>query len=108
MVYAEPTKNTLSPKIYDLRTPLKKSKGKDNTEVVLSIHSSSDFGKKAKRSYKSDKAISTSSIDDSSMVHKKDAKQSSGLSLVDIILLEEKSRAKCSKVGESYCYKTFP
>ena len=28
-------------------------------------------------------------------------------SLVDLILLEESSRTKCSKVGESYCYKTL-
>ena len=45
LVYMEPVKNTHSPKIYDLRTPLKKSKGMDNTEILLSSDSSSDFGK---------------------------------------------------------------
>ena len=48
--YTEPVKNTCSPKIYDLRTPLKKSDGKDNTEILLSSDSSSDFGKKVKGS----------------------------------------------------------
>ena len=62
LVHTEPVKNTHSPKIYDLQTPLKKSKGKDDTEVVLSSDSSSDFDEKAKESFKSDKAISTSSL----------------------------------------------
>ena len=100
LVYTEPVKSIHSPKIYNLQTPLKKSKRKDNTEVILSSDLSSDFGKKEKRSYKSDKAISTSSIDNSTMVHKQTATHSSGLSLVDVILLEEeKSRNKCSKLG---------
>ena len=75
--------NTCSPKIYDLRTPLKKSSGKDNTAILLSSDSSSDFDKKVKESFKLDKAFSTSRIDTSTKV-----------------LL-------CSKVGESYCYKTL-
>ena len=49
LVYTEPVKSIHSPKIYDLRTPLKKSKGKDNAEVILSSDSSSDFGKKVKK-----------------------------------------------------------
>ena len=86
---------------------MKKSKGKDDTEVVLSSDSSSDFGEKAKESFKSDKAISTSSLDTSSMVQRQVATHGRELSLVDVILLEENSRTKCSKVGESHCYKTF-
>ena len=45
----DPVVNTCSPKIYDLRTPLKKSSGKDNTAILLSSDSSSDFGKKGER-----------------------------------------------------------
>ena len=86
---------------------MKKSKGKDDTEVVLSSDLSSDFGEKAKESFKSDKAISTSSLDTSSMVQREVAMHGRELSLVDVILLEETSRTKCSKVGESHCYKTF-
>ena len=104
LVYTEPVKSIHSPKIYELRTPLKTSKGKDNTEVILSSDSSSDFGKKAKRSYKLDKAISTSSINTSVMVQNQVAAQGSGLSLVDVIFLEETLCTKCSKVGESHCY----
>ena len=39
LVHTEPVKNTCSPKIYDLRTPLKKSSGKDNTAILLSSDS---------------------------------------------------------------------
>ena len=35
------------------------------------------------------------------------SKNVQGLPLVDLILMEESSRTKCSKVGESYCYKTL-
>ena len=48
LVYTEPVKSTYFPKIYDLRAPLKKSKGMDNTETVLLSDLSSDFGKKQK------------------------------------------------------------
>ena len=48
MVDTEPIKNNISPKIYDQRTPLKKSKGMYNTEIVLSSDSSSDFDSKQK------------------------------------------------------------
>ena len=86
---------------------MKKSKGIDNTEVLLSSDSSSDFGKKAKGSFKSDKAISTSSFDASTKVQRQVSTHGQGLSLVDVILLEDSSRTKCPKVGESYCYKTL-
>ena len=79
----------------------------DNTEALLSSDSSSDFRKKAKGSFKSDKAIFISSFDTSSMVHRQVDTHGRGLSLVDVILLEETARTKCSKVGESHCYKTF-
>ena len=48
LVHTEPVKNTHSPKIYDLRTPLKKSKGIDDTEVVLSSDSHQILAKKQK------------------------------------------------------------
>ena len=86
LVYTEQVKNTHSPKIYDLRTPLKKSKGMDNPEALLSSDSSSDFGKKAKGSFKSDRAISTSrTFDTSAMVHRQVDTHGRGLSLVDVI-----------------------
>ena len=33
--FKEPSKSQFSPKIYDLRTPLKKSVGRENTEIVV-------------------------------------------------------------------------
>ena len=42
----EPTKSQISPRIYDLCTPLKKSKGKDKTEIILLTDSSPDLSKK--------------------------------------------------------------
>ena len=48
-VDTEPIKSHISPKIYDLRTPLKKSKGTDNTEIVLSSDSSPDFSKETRK-----------------------------------------------------------
>ena len=73
LVYTEPVKNTCSPKIYDLRTPLKKTIGKDNTSVLLS-YDSSEFGRKVKRSTKLDKAFTTSSIDASTNVQRQVSK----------------------------------
>ena len=70
----DPVKNTCSPKIYDLRTPLKKSSGKDNNAILLASDSSSDFDKKVKESFKSDKAFSTSSIDASNKVQRQVSK----------------------------------
>ena len=46
MVDTEPIKNNISPKTYDQRTPLKKSKGMYNSEIVLSSDSSSDLSNK--------------------------------------------------------------
>ena len=57
----EPTKSHISPKIYDLRTPLKKSKGKDNTEIVLLIDSSPGLSKKTEGKINLDKPTATSS-----------------------------------------------
>ena len=42
-VDTEPTKSHISPKIYDLRTPLKKSKGINETEIFLLTDSSPDL-----------------------------------------------------------------
>ena len=81
-------------KIYILRTPLKKSSGKDNNAILLSSGSSSDFGKKVTVSFKSDKAFSTSSIDTSTKVQRHVSKHGRGLSLVGFILLEESSSTK--------------
>ena len=72
---------------------MKKSKGMDNTEIILSSDSSPNLGKKTEVNLNSDKAITTSS--------------SHASSLVDVILDEEKIRAKCSKIGELHCYKTL-
>ena len=102
----DPVVNTCSPKIYNLQTPLKKSIGRDNNAILLSSDSSLDFGKKVKESLKSDKAFTTSSIDASTNVQRQVSKHGRELSLVDLIVLEESSRTKCSKAGESYCYKT--
>ena len=79
----------------------------DSTEVVLASDSSLDSGKKAKGFFKSDKAISISCLDTSATVQRQVSRHGQELSLVDVILLEENSRAKCTKVGESHCYKTF-
>ena len=78
----------------------------DKTEIVLSSDSSPDFGKKAKGSFKSDKALPTSSSVSSINAQKQIATHGQKLSLVDIILLKENSHTKCSKIGESHCYKT--
>ena len=91
LVDIEPTKSHISPKIYDLRTPLKKSRGKDNTKIVLSSDSSPDLSKITEEKRKLSKAMATSS--------------SHAPSLMEAILDEEKTRAKCSKVGELHCYK---
>ena len=68
LVNEEPTKDMPSPKIYDLRTPLKKSKSTDNTEIVLSSDSSTECNKKAKGFHKSDKVSVTSNWDTTSKV----------------------------------------
>ena len=64
MVDTEPIKNNISPKIYDQRTPLKKSKGMYNTEIVLS----SDFSNKTEGISKSNRTITTSSFHTSFMI----------------------------------------
>ena len=90
-VDVEPTKSHIPPKVNDLRTPVKKSKGTDNTEIVLSSDSSPDLSKETEGKTKTDKPIATSS--------------SHATSLVEVILDEEKTRAKCSISGELHCYK---
>ena len=107
MVDTEPIKNNISPKIYDQRTPLKKSKGMYNTEIVLSSDSSSDFSNKTEGNSKSDKTITTSSSHTSFMIQRRATERSMDQSLVDVILDEVNTRAKCSKIGESHCYKTL-
>ena len=54
-VYEEPTKSQFSPKIYDLRTPLKKSVGRDNTEIVVLTDSSPELNKKTRGKPQQDK-----------------------------------------------------
>ena len=78
-VDAEPTKSHIPPKVYDLRTPVKKS------------DSSPDLSKETEGKTKMDKPMATSS--------------SHATSLVEVILDEEKTRAKCSISGELHCYK---
>ena len=48
-VDTEPIKSHISPKIYDLHTPLKKYKGKDKTEIILLTDSSPDLSKKTEK-----------------------------------------------------------
>jgi hypothetical protein len=106
VVDTELTKNAPSPRIYDLRTPLKESKRTDTPEIVLLYDSPTEFGKRTKGSLKTIKATTTSRRDTSFTAQKLETKPSHELSLVDLILMEENSRSKCTKVGESYCYKS--
>ena len=107
VVNTEQVKNNISPKMYDLSTPLKTSKGLYNPEIVLSSDSSSDFNKKTEGKLKSDNAISTSNSSISSMIQRRGTERCMDQTLVDVILDEEKTSAKCSKIGESHCYKSF-
>ena len=92
---------------HHLKNSLENIKRTDNTEIVLSSDSSTECGKKTKGFQKSDKATANSSLNTSSTVQRLETKHRLELSLVDLILMEENSRSKCSKVGESHCYKTF-
>ena len=92
-----------SPKIYDLRTPSKRT---NYTEIALSSESSTKSDT-AKGFEKTDKIPITSNLDTTSTVQKTKTTQSRELSLVDQLLMEDQTRSKWSKVGESYCYKTF-
>ena len=103
----EPSKNDPPPRIYDLRTPLKESKRTDFSEEILLYDATSEIGKRTKGSLKTIKAITTSGRDSSFTAQTMDTKPSKELSLVDLILMEEKSRSKCVEVGESYSYKTL-
>ena len=80
-------------------------KWKRHTAILLLSDTSSDFSKKVKESFKSDKAFSTSSTDASTKVQRQVSKHGRGLSLVDLVLFEESSCAKYSKDGDSYCYR---
>ena len=83
-VYSESVTSKPSPKIYNLRTPLKKSRKDD---MVSDIDDTKDAV------YKLGKKATTSS--------QLASKSVSEHSLVDLILLEESSRSKYSKTGES-------
>ena len=87
-VDTEPTKSHISPKIYDLRTPLKKSKGLDETEIVLLTDSSPDLNSKKTEL---GKPMDTSSFQTTT--------------LMEVSLDEDNTRAKCSISGELHCYK---
>ena len=78
-----------------------------NTEIVLSSDSSSDFGNKTEGNSKSDKTITTSSSYTSSMIQRRATERCMDQSFVGVILDEVNTRAKCSKIGESHCYKTL-
>ena len=99
LVYSEQAKSKCSPKIYDLRTPLNNQiKNNDfSNSVYIGIQTSSKLDKNKRGSLKIDRESTTSCNVASNNVQ--------GQSLVDLILLEESSCAKCSKIGESYCYK---
>ena len=90
-VEEEPTKSQVSPKIYDLRTPLKKSVGKDNTEIVVLTDSSPDLNKKTRGKTQHDKPMATSS--------------SHATWSTEASLDEDNTRVKSSVPGELYCYK---
>ena len=78
----------MSPKIYDLRTPLKKSKGLDEMEIVLLTDSSPDFNSKKTEL---GKPMDTSSFQTTTPM--------------EVSLDEDNTRAKCSICGELHCYK---
>ena len=103
----EPSKNAPPPRIYGLRTPFKESKRTDSPEVVLLYDSTAEVGKKTKVSFETIKATTTSRRDSSFTAQTTDTKPNKELSLIDLILMEEKSRSKCVEAGESYCYKTL-
>ena len=90
-VYEEPTASQYSPKIYDLRTPLKKSEGKDMTEIVLLTDSSPNLNKKMRGKIQHDKPMATSI--------------SHATLLTEVSLDEDNNRVKSSISGELYCYK---
>ena len=102
LVDEETTINSLSPKIYDLRTPSIRT---NYAEIVLSSESSTKSDK-AKEFEKIDK-VTITSILNTATVQRTKTQQSRELSLVDQLLMEDQTRPKCSEVGESYCYKTF-
>ena len=70
---------------------------------MLLYDSATEVGKRTKGSLKTIKATTTSRRDTSLTAQKLETKPSHELSLVDLILMEENSRSKCAKVGESYC-----
>ena len=87
----EPTKSHIPPKIYDLRTPLKKSKGEDKTEFILLTDSSPDLSKKTEGKTKPGQPMAVS--------------RSHATSLMEVSLDEGKTRTKCSISGELHCSK---
>ena len=90
-VNEKPTKSQFSPKIYDLRTPLKKSVGRDNTEIVVVTDSSPDLNKKTRGKTQHDKQMATSN--------------SHATWSMEVSPDEDNSRVKSSIPGELYCYK---
>ena len=88
-VYEEPNASQYSPKIYDLRTPLKKSVGRDNTEIVVLTDSSPDLKSRGKTQH--DKHSATSSYH--------------AICSTEVLLDEDNTRVKIAIPGELYCYK---
>ena len=56
VVDTESTKNAPSPRIYDLRTPLKELKRTNTPEIVLLYDSATEVGKRTKGSLKNNKS----------------------------------------------------
>ena len=75
--------------------------------MVLLHDLTTEVGKKTKGSLKTIKATTTPRKDSSFTAQTTDTKPNEELSLIDLILMEEKSRSKCVEAGESYCYKTL-
>ena len=103
----EPSKNDPPPRIYDLRTPLKESKRTDCYEEILLYDATSEIGKRTKGSLKSIKATTTSVKDSTFTAQTMVSKPSKEMSLVELILMEEKARSKCAEAGELHCYKSL-
>ena len=102
VVDTEPTKNNTSPKINDLRTPLKKSRIMQfgNCFVMWFVTRSRYENRREAKDIATSRSVVSSLI-------LKWGNERLRENLVDSILEEEKTRAKCSKFGESYCFKTF-
>ena len=92
-IESESAKSINSPKIYDLRTPQKKSK---ITEMMLDATSDKLFTDKHEKRILNSKPIKSTT---STKLVSIPTSKHTDVSLVDLILLEESSRDKHSKTG---------